>query len=143
MPECELCGSRKANRKAKVEGIIIDVCDKCVKFGEEIAVIEIKPTKKKLPKLEELEKTVKPDFHKIVKRERNKKKLTQEELAKKLNEKPSVIKRIENGWEPSMKIIKKLEKFFGVNLIEELKEEIVEKKSKGTNLTIGDIVEVY
>jgi putative transcription factor len=68
--------------------------------------------------------------------------LTQEELAKKLKEKASVIKRIEEGWEPPLKLINKIEKFFDIKLREKIEEKILDKKSNSTNLTIGDIVEV-
>ena len=67
--------------------------------------------------------------------------MTQDELARMLNEKSSVIKRIEDGWEPQDAVIKKMEKFFGIRLIEEVAEKRFEKKSK-TSLTIGDVVEV-
>ena len=67
--------------------------------------------------------------------------LTQEELAKKLKEKLSVIKRIEDGWEPPINLIKKLERFFNIELTEELKEEHFERKPR-KSITIGDVVEV-
>ena len=73
---------------------------------------------------------------------REKKKLTQEELSKKLREKASIIKRIEEGWKPSLKLIKKLERFFKVKLREKIVETVLEKKSGSSRLTIGDVVEV-
>jgi len=68
--------------------------------------------------------------------------LTQEELAKKLKEKASIIKRIEEGWEPPLKLINKIEKFFNIKLREQIEEKVLEKKSDSKKLTIGDIVEV-
>ena len=82
------------------------------------------------------------DFHKVIRKSREKKKLTQEDLAKKLKEKASVIKRIEDGWEPSVKLIEKIERFFGIKLREKIEENILGKKSDSRSLTIGDIVEV-
>jgi putative transcription factor len=140
MVECVLCGS-KATRKAKVEGTIIDVCDDCVKFGKEIPRIEFKKTNKAIPEIEDDDILVK-DFHKIIRKARERKKLTQEELAKKLKEKASVIKRIEEGWKPSMKLIEKIEKFFEIKLREKIEENILDKKLNSKNLTIGDIVEI-
>jgi len=67
--------------------------------------------------------------------------LTQEQLAKKLKEKLSVIKKIENGWEPSLTLIRKLEKFFSIKLTEELKEEAFERKTR-KDITIGDVIEI-
>jgi putative transcription factor len=140
MVECELCGS-KATRRAKVEGSILDVCDECVKFGDEVPRIEIKKTKKKIPQLE-LEDVLVRDFQKIIRSSREKRKLTQVELAKKLNEKVSVIKRIEDGWEPPVKLIEKIEKYFKIKLREKIDDTIQEKKTDSKKLTIGDIVEV-
>ena len=82
------------------------------------------------------------DFHKVIRKSREKKKLTQEELAKKLNEKLSIIKRLEDGWRPSNKLIDKLEKFFKIKIREKAVELLHEKKANNKNLTIGDIVEI-
>jgi putative transcription factor len=143
MPECELCGSKKANRKAKVEGVIITVCDECVKFGEEIKLPEFIRTKKDLPKIEEVEEVLKPDFNEIIRSSREEMKLKQDDLAKKLNEKLSVIKRVEEGWEPTPNLISKLEKFFNIKLTEKSEEKILEKKESKKKLTVGDIVEIH
>ena len=140
MVECVLCGS-KATRRAKVEGSILDVCDECVKFGEEVPRIEIKKTKKKIPQLESEDMLVR-DFHKIIRKSRENKKLTQEELAKKMKEKVSVIKRIEDGWEPPIKLIEKIEKYFKIKLREKIEENSINKKTDSRKLTIGDIIEV-
>jgi len=118
------------------------VCDECVKFGEEVPIIELRAVKKIIPKLEGMENVIKPNFKNLIKNERTRRNLTQEELAKKLNEKASIIKRIEDGWEPSLITIKKLENFFNIKLTEELEEKQIEKKTDKKELTIGDVVEV-
>ena len=69
-------------------------------------------------------------------------KLKQEELAKKINEKSSIIKRIEEGWRPPLNLIKKLEKFFNIKLTEKLEESALEKKINKEKLTVGDVVEI-
>lgn len=69
-------------------------------------------------------------------------KLKQEDLAKKINEKVSTIKRVEESWEPSPNLIKKLEKFFNIKLIEKSEEKTLEKKTSKEKLTIGDVVEI-
>jgi putative transcription factor len=142
MSECELCGSKNATRKTKIDGAVLTACEDCVRLGEEIPVVELKPARKAIPRLEGLEKSVKANFHIMIKNERAKRNLTQEDLAKKLNEKSSIIKRIEEGWEPSLSVIKKLEKFFNIKLTEEVEEKQVEKKTDNAKLTIGDVVEI-
>lgn len=111
-------------------------------FGEEIPIVELREEKRIIPKLEEMDQAIKSNFHLLVKNERAKRNLTQEELAKKLNEKASLIKRVEEGWEPPLNILKKLERFFNIELTEELEEKQIESKTDKTELTIGDVVEV-
>jgi putative transcription factor len=140
--ECEICGSRNASRKTKIDNAILTVCNECVNFGKEVPTIELREERKIIPRLEEMEQIIKSNFHLLVKNERSKRNLTQEDLAKKLNEKASLIKRIEDGWEPPLNIIKKLERFFNIKLTEELEEKQIESKQDRKDLTIGDIVEV-
>ena len=70
--------------------------------------------------------------------------LKQEELAKKLNEKESIISSIESGkFKPSINLAHKLEKFFNINLIEELGgEEFELSSSEGSGMTIGDMIKI-
>lgn len=139
--ECELCGSKKAERKTKIDKVILNACDDCVKFGQEIPKVELIDSKK-TPASMEMGEGVLPNFHVLIRNERSKMNMTQEDLAKKLNEKSSVIKRVEDGWEPPMNVIKKFERLFGIKLTQELKEEKVGVKAGGSKLTIGDVVEI-
>ncbi|OGI11715.1 TIGR00270 family protein [Candidatus Micrarchaeota archaeon RBG_16_36_9] len=139
--ECELCGSDKASRKTKIDGAVLTVCNECAGFGEEIKPPAMKIISKKIPKLEEPE-NLKSDFSEIIRRSREKTGLKQDGLAKKLNEKSSVIKRVEEGWGPSPSLISKLEKFFNIRLTEKPEEKRLEKKTQKEKLTIGDVVEI-
>jgi len=142
LEECNICGAKDAQRKARIEGVILVVCDNCVKLGEEITIIKIKQVKKTPKIIEESQDVVVHYFFKIIKTEREKRNMTQEELARKLNEKLSVIRRIEEGWEPPISLIKKLEKFFKIDLIEKVEKKKINKRQEQRKLTIGDIVEV-
>ena len=138
--ECNICGS-DATRKAKIEGTVVDVCDKCVRFGEEIREVEfIRP--RKVTTINETEQVLIKDFQKAMRKAREEKKLTQEELAKRLNEKVSIIKRMEEGWQPSDKLAGKIEKFFNIKLREDAVQIAREKKHRSKKLTIGDVVEI-
>ena len=141
--ECELCGSKKANRKARVEGVILTVCEDCVSFGEEIKPPKVRRLKKQMPKIEESEEILKPNFNEIIRDSRERMKLKQEDLAKKINEKLSIIKRIEEGWEPPPNLIRKLEKFFNIKLTEKPEEKSLEKETDKKKLTVGDVVEIH
>jgi uncharacterized protein (TIGR00270 family) len=142
MSECEICGSDKANRKTRIDRAVLTVCEKCVSYGEEIRPIEVKITKKSIPKLETVD-ILKPDFNIIISNSRSKMNLKQEELAKKLNEKLSTIKRVEEGWELTPILISKLEKFFNIELTENPEDKKMEKKTSKERLTIGDVVEIH
>jgi uncharacterized protein (TIGR00270 family) len=141
MAECELCGSKNATRKTKIDSVVLATCEQCTSFGQELARVELSSENRIIPKLESGGAIVQ-NFNALIRDARSKKSLTQEEAAKKLNEKSSILKRIEDGWEPPMVTIKKLEKFFGLRLIEEQKEEKVGRPAGKSALTIGDIAEV-
>jgi putative transcription factor len=138
--ECNVCGS-DATRKAKIEGTIVDVCDKCVRFGDEVREVEFRKPKK-VTVIEETEQVLAKDFSKSIRKAREDKKLTQEDFAKKLNEKVSIIKRIEEGWQPSDRLVKKIEKFFNIKLKEDAVQLAKEKRTTKKKLTIGDVVEI-
>jgi putative transcription factor len=141
MAECELCGA-KATKKTKIDSSILNVCDKCVGFGQEINPPRLVEAKKAVRELD-TGLPLRRDFNIIVRNARDKRKLTQDELAVKLSEKLSVVKRVEEGWEPSPALISKLEKFFNIKLTEEVEEKATSKKSGKEKLTIGDIVEIH
>ena len=123
--------------------MIITVCEDCVKFGEEIKPPEITRMRKQLPKIEETEEILKPNFNEIIRNSRERMKLKQGDFAKKLNEKISVIKRIEDGWEPTPNLMSKIEKFFNIKLTGKPEEKISEKKTDKKKLTVGDVVEIH
>ncbi len=143
--ECEMCGSREAVTKAKIEGVVLHVCERCAKYGKEIKAGR-ETGCRKIPVSEELpvrEEIPVEDFGKEVKKLREKSKLSQEELAKEIGEKTSVIRRIEEGWVPEEKVIRKLEKFFGVKLMERISEcRASTQSSKNQALTLGDVAEI-
>ncbi len=150
---CEMCGEEKLHLyRAIVEGSLISVCDKCKKFGEVISVERPKteePIKEKRkleqkPVKEENQEIVVDDCADKVRAEREKRSMTQEELAKSVAEKESVIHKIESKQiTPSIQVAKKLEQFLNIKLIEEFdpnKETTKELNFKDEALTIGDII---
>ena len=67
------------------------------------------------------------DFGELVKRARIKLGLTQQDLAAQLNEKITVIKKIEAGqFRPSIQLARKLEKFLKIRLLVPVEEESIE-----------------
>lgn len=116
MTECEICG-KEATQKVVIDGIILDVCDECAKFGKPIS-LTLKKQKRKTKEIPESSKYIDSNYPKILKKAREKMKLKIKEVAKKLNEKESIIARIERGdLTPPLNLARKLERFFGVKLI--------------------------
>ena len=141
--QCEICGREGRLFKARVESSEMIVCEKCSKFGNILKEINENPIEKKFEKVKNKEIFyIRKDYSQIIKKNREKINLKQEELAKKMNLKESMIHKIESGaFEPSMELAKKFEKFFNIKLIEKYKEEKEEKlKEQGKEMTIGDIL---
>ncbi len=143
MSNCDLCGIENALFRMKIEGSSINSCEKCSRFGKIIGKLnesEVKIKRKSVA--EEKTESVIDGYDKIIRREREKKNLKQSELAKELNEKESVIQKIENKqMMPSLKLAKKMEKFFGIKLVENIPDYKVEiKKVERGGFTLGDAI---
>ena len=141
--ECELCGRAGADKRAEVEGAFLNVCERCSSLGKDITPAQITPfSKKPVPKLpEELEVSVIPNLSELIRKGRETKKLTQQQLAAQIKESVSIVRRIEEGWGPPLTVIKKLERALGIKLFETLRETH-NKPAANAKLTIGDVVEV-
>ncbi len=159
--ECQICGSLIWGKGQKVilEGARITVCHNCAQHGTKIHkpasyTYGKNPVKKKpysAPKrhiiksqtIGELE--IVSDYAKRVRNARNSLGLNQDQFAQKLNEKPSLIRRIENGKaEPTVKLAKKIQKIYKIQLLTKpdemgfnIQENKFMKKSSGGSL--GDI----
>lgn len=122
----------------------MDVCEKCVRFGKKVSEpVAYKPITRMI-EFKEPETELIPDYGKMIEKLRGTKGLTREEFAKRLSEKNSVIRRIEEEQMiPNEEIVKKIEGFFGIKLIEKYQEEKIHReRKKKAELTVGDIVEV-
>ncbi len=69
--------------------------------------------------------------------------LTREEFAKKINEKESVIRRVESEeMRPNDKLIEKIERFLDIKLKAQYETKKIETRPSKGKLTIGDVLEV-
>ncbi len=153
--QCELCGRECGCRPAMVDGVRMMVCPDCMKHGKGIAVEKHSPSKNK-PLLNRIrrpkEKDVYKDMNKelvsnwegIIKKARQKKGLSREELGFKIGERTVTISKIENGdLRPSDKVATKLEKELDIKLFEEVSSApsylTGGSGSKG-GLTLGDFI---
>jgi putative transcription factor len=139
----------------------MELCSNCAKFGDEVIIKETEkgpPTvvSQRLDKREKKSRSrdiydgedtgeiLVADYSKRIMKARNSKGLTKKELASRLNEKLSVISKLERGeLRPSDKLIRKLEKELDITLKEKLSKDVeVEKKPYSQGLTLGDIMKM-
>lgn len=119
MAECDLCGKRDNLVRARIDGVLLNVCRNCAKSGTIVEPIKPIKIKRVFASKTESEELIVPDFNQKIRIARQKNGLKQEELASKINEKLSVISSVESGKRmPDLKLAKKLERFFGITLIE-------------------------
>ncbi|MBI4015413.1 MAG: TIGR00270 family protein [Candidatus Aenigmarchaeota archaeon] len=142
--ECELCGRAGADKRAEVEGAVLNVCERCSSLGKDLTPVQITQVNKKpVPKLpDELEVSVIPNFSDIIRKTREKKNLTQQQLAANIKETMSSLRRIEEGWEPPLTVLQKIERELSIRLLERVSAGKSTALAKKPKLTIGDMIEV-
>ena len=163
--ECEICGKPIEGKpiRTKIDGSVLEVCKECSKYGrvQRDTPLErkfVSRNKKGNPqnrpqakqnvqrrRREEPMDELVEDFNVIVRKARESKGWTREELGAKIYEKVSVINRIESGkMEPDVKLAKKLEKTLNITLIEKYDDmdlESFKSSASGPN-TLGSIVKI-
>lgn len=145
---CELCGKADAPVFAEVEGVDLQVCANCAKFG----TVKKRPTttlttspKPLISRPEEPEYIIIPGYASLLRAIREKKELSQQDFARFLSERESVVAKWEAGsLKPSIETARKLEKRLGIKLVEveEAGTVKVEARGKSDELTLGDLVKV-
>jgi putative transcription factor len=156
---CEMCSTKDAAYKVEVEGSRLNVCEKCSGFGRVIArlaSVEPKKDKKKTDvesttravsqKKTETVQLIKADYAKLIKTAREKTGLTQEEFAKRISERESMIHNMESGhMKPNLELARKLERVLKISLVDDVEVEEPgqpEKKKPGEGLTLGDLIRI-
>ena len=155
---CELCGKDVPRlKKVIIEGVIMNVCNDCAKFGKEVKGNEIPKDVKYLPpevvreRLErkhrrryrdmEEEEVLVEDYAQRIRQARERMGLTQDELAKRILEKRTVISKLERGeMHPDEKLIKKLEKALNIKLKEKVSVVYRSDSKSSGGMTIGDLL---
>ncbi len=147
-----MCGSESFLFITNVEGTELKLCKRCAKYGKVLR--KAKPViqkeapvqvREKKP-VDEIEEMIVEDFALKIKVARERQDIKQEDFAKKINEKESVIHHLETGkMEPSIKLARKIEGFLGIKLVEEVKFQdyrSFEKQTNSNTLTLGDVIKI-
>jgi putative transcription factor len=157
---CEMCGSDVPRTKfVKVEGAALHVCSRCERYAASEAaktesgkiimpsVAERLVTRQKRQREKDVfssgeEKELALDYPDRIKDARRKRGLSQDELAKQINEKKSVIVKAETGdIRPSDKLVRKFERALGISLRESIQTEAAGSRSAySQGMTLGDFV---
>lgn len=150
---CDMCGKVGQLFVVEVEGTDMEVCDSCSKFGKvKKRLMTSHDNKIKEKNRQVVLKNIEPkreivfiivdDYSSKIKNARERMNLKQEDVAKKIAEKESLLQNIESGkFEPNIELARKLEKFFNISIVEQ-HEEIHKPISKSNDnvLTLGDMI---
>ncbi len=157
MALCEMCGKEQEHLRAvSVEGTRLMLCDRCSRFGEEIQPPETPPvTRTGAPRvirpgaprrapdlsLQQPEYDLAPDFPDRLRRAREARGWKREELARRVNEKLSVLEKLEKGrMRPPDTLVAKLERILEVRLRERIEEGESLPHTETRPLTLGDLM---
>lgn len=151
---CDICGVKGELFNIEMDGARFIACNNCSVYGKKISKVKIfdekaKVKKQKVPiKKEEAEEPITivvENYNSLIKNKREKLNMKQEELAKSINEKESLIQQIESKKiEPTAKLAEKLEKKLGITLLENYKPPIISEKSSKESgpVTLGDMIQI-
>ena len=173
MPQCEMCGADEASlTTTKVEGAELELCENCQGFGTTVETQQSASstskystssssgtsgssggstggsagsggsTRRKKDMFDDMDELA-SDYDDRIREAREAEGVTQEELADDLNEKASLIRKLERGdILPSDDVKAKLEKKLEITLTEGTDVDDTEWSSgSGQSMTLGDVVE--
>lgn len=146
--DCELCGQNPAVLVSEIEGTMMNVCKNCSKFGITKNKKNVNLIVKEKQKSNEPNYVFVEDYGLKLKKEREKLGLKQEEMAKRLNIRSSLLHQIESQHlKPSIDLARKLEKELRIKILEEIKDDLnndldkkISFKQKDRGLTLGDFI---
>jgi putative transcription factor len=152
--QCEICGVdiKGTPTRATVEGTILDLCSKCARYGKvsdkwtpvsrkimptEKAIVIHKPRRDAFDKLED---EIISDYAGIIRRARESHGLMIEELASKIMEKSTLLRKIEREeLMPEDAIRKKLETALNIKLTERVSSQDQRGGGFIRGTTLGDV----
>ncbi|MGP8319601.1 MAG: multiprotein bridging factor aMBF1 [Methanosarcinaceae archaeon] len=155
--ECEICGAEIHGESIKVaiDGSELDVCGKCSQHGTVTnkrtpVSRKVTPVARQLPirrsrkrSFDIVSDELVDDYETIIRDKRRNRGWTQDQLAEKIKEKVSLLKKIERGEiTPEDTFIKKLEHTLDIKLTERTKESEWSGGSLNKGTTLADIVKI-
>jgi len=150
MPSCQLCGKDADSlTKTKIEGAKLKVCSSCSDMGEKVETpssnVKKKKKKSRTSTRKRDTKSLANNYGEKVKEAREGKQLSIQELSDELNEKASLLKKIEQEQlKPDKSLAGKLEKKFNIDLYVNPEVSDYDDRDGGDDrkATLGDVADV-
>ena len=158
---CELCGADVPRLKnVAIDATILAVCTDCSRFGDEVATPALRQST--MPpiiahRLEMRQRRMTPrdvytqagelelaeDFPARIRQAREARGWKQADLGAKINERVSVIAKLESGTiSPGDSLVRKLERELGIKLKERVEPVAAKKPAAGGGVTVGDLIKM-
>ena len=158
---CELCGADVPRLKnVAIDATILSVCADCSRFGDEVSTPALRQST--MPpiiaqRLETRQRRMTPrdvftqagelelaeDFPLRIRQAREARGWKQADLGAKINERVSVIAKLESGTiSPGDALVRKLERELGIKLKERVEPVAVKKQATGSGVTLGDLIKM-
>jgi len=132
---CELCGKEEGHlQRVMIEGVEMMVCGTCSAYAPPRTEYYGRDI------FEKMNKEIVPDWGERIRKARESRGLSRQELGAMVGEKTTTIAKIENHeLRPPDEKAKKIEKVLGITLFQEVKQAVLKKKD-AKKLTIGDLL---
>jgi len=151
-----MCGAESVSLESrKVSGTVLRVCTSCAGMGKETSyresvghrafvaqTLEKREQKTRYKDISSEDKVLITNYGSVVRKAREKRGLDHNALALKISEKKSIVTSVESGnIRPNEKLVRKLENFLKINLMEDVEESSTSYKTGSKkNLTMGDLI---
>ncbi len=146
MASCKLCGQDADSlKKVKIEGATLKVCDSCSDMGEEVGTSKKRKKKTRSRSARpRSEKVLVNDYGSRIKEAREEEGISIKELADELNEKVSLLSKLEKeDLKPDNSLAKKIEDRLGIDLYTTpTVHDHDAPSSDSRKATLGDVAEV-
>lgn len=158
---CELCGKEVPTSRVAVDDVAMRACASCAKFGKPLAEPP-RPVPSRAGAggggapgagasgsrwfkdvYAEIETDLIPDYPRKIRAARERAGWSREELGKRLNEKVSIVEKLESGaFRPDDAMARKIQKVLGVKVLEALAPAITVGGGRPRSSTLRDIAVV-
>jgi putative transcription factor len=162
---CELCGKEAGpTRPAFIEGTRLNVCQNCLRFGEEYKASQGTGGKTNAPapsaaiieeRLQKREKRMQTrdvyantqsvelvdDYGRVIREARTAAGMDLEQFAASIFEKKGILAKVEaNDLVPDEKLMRKIEKALNIKLTETVQSKIETNRTPGTKMTLENFI---